>query len=44
MCIRDSGIVPDEAPPKQYEQADEESSDTDHESSEDNSYQDDEWY
>jgi hypothetical protein len=38
------GIVPDETPPKQYEQADEESSDTDHESWEDNGYPDDEWY
>ena len=38
------GIVPDEAPPKQYEQADEESSDTDHESWEDNGCPDDEWY
>ena len=38
------GIVPDEAPPKKFDQADEEPSDMDSESWEDNGYSDDEWY
>ena len=38
------GIVPDEAPPKQYEQTHEDSNDMGYESLDDNGYPDDEWY